>query len=266
MWIAILEVTNGIHAVNDLFQVQDLARRLGMSSPFAALVRFLQEGEFTAAGIDAPFSLPKSHMPAEGYRELLKHVSMMECERRPFPSGEGLLSQLIQLSSTELPHPRGRKIYRETEHGWIKQGVNVRSTTWNGPRGGAAFTAAALYLLGQVELPIWPWAANPAALRKTLVETFPAAQLKTWGLPCRGYNGVREDAKRVRQMIVQGIHEQTGVIFSDRIHTRLLDSADALDAVICALSAAALGTSCLESMPSATADVEVGLLCAKKQH
>jgi hypothetical protein len=133
VWIAILEVTNGIHAVNDLFQVQDLARRLGMSSPFAALVRFLQEGEFTAAGIDAPFSLPKAHMPAEGYRELLKHVSMMECGRRPFPSGGDLLSQLIQLSFTDLPHPRGRKIYRETEHGWIKQGVNVRSTTWNGP-------------------------------------------------------------------------------------------------------------------------------------
>lgn len=84
--------------------------------------------------------------------------------------------------------PTGKKLWRHTESEWQTRGVNVRSTLWNGPRGGAPFTVACLTLLHRTGRPIWPWCRDE---KNCLVEAFPAAQLRHWKLPFIGYNGVK---------------------------------------------------------------------------
>ena len=89
---------------------------------------------------------------------------------------------------------------RETEQLWRRRGINVRSTLWNGPRGGAPFTVASLTLLASVDRPVWPWSRAASGL---LVESFPAGQLRHWHLPHKAYDG--EDGRDTRASIIESI-------------------------------------------------------------
>jgi hypothetical protein len=224
VWVATLEARRGVLALADVRRVRELP---GVGAPFERLTELLRKGAYSAAGIDAPFSVPEARCPAGGHAALLAQVSSWECEGRPFATARTLLRHL--LPEVNLP---GVKEYRATEEGW---GVNVRSTTWAGARGGAAMTVACLTLLARARRPIWPFA--DASKPGLLVEAFPAAQLKTWRLPFFGYNGGEQAARAERQRMLQGLHDRIEINGNDSV---LLDSADALDAVLCAFAAIAV--------------------------
>ena len=237
VWIAQIEQTRRGLRLVDLRRVQDLT---GSEPPFARLARFLREAEFAVAGIDAPLAPPQGYFTGSR-AELLCAVRALPCGTRPFPRG----AQLVGLLAPALT-PRGRHVHRATEQVWRKRGVNVRSVLWNGPRGGAAFAAASLSLVADCGLAVWPWAAIEGG--KVLAETFPAAQLRTWGLPYFGYNGPATEARRRRQAIVDGL-ARAELAIPDALGTVLCASADALDSVLCALAARALSTGALAEPP-----------------
>jgi len=68
-----------------------------------------------------------------------------------------------------------------------------------------------------------------------LVEVFPAAQLNQWGLPFCGYAG--HAARPVREGIVAALESRIGI--SQDMQAEMLDSPDALDAVLASLGAMA---------------------------
>ena len=168
VWIA--EVQQGVSRSKlvGLKRVQELG---GDGPPFNRLVQYLRESDFDAAAIDAPFSIPAQYLPAGGHGTLLELVSSIKpIDGRPFPSAQQFVSCILSGRS-----PATKKPLRHTEAYWQEKGVNVRSTLWTGPRGGAAMTAAGLKLLHEVGRPLWPWQRSERGL---LVEAFPAAQLK----------------------------------------------------------------------------------------
>lgn len=219
VWLAAIDDTS----VLSLRRVQDLP---GDEHPFPRLARFLKEADFTACGIDAPFALPAAHM-LRGHAGLLKAVAKLPREGRPFAAGAILLAWAKERAALASAKPM-----RDTERHWRARGLNVRSTLWNGPRGGAAFTTACLTLLHAAGRPCYPWSD---AAQGVMLETFPMAQLKTWGLPYVGYDGATGAA--VRKTIVSGLAARLQLPAAARAHA--LASADALDAIVCALSARA---------------------------
>src|SRR5437899_2547466 len=70
VWIAVVEETGGMLRVASLRPVQKLE---GEDAPFLRLARFLGDGGFSAAGIDAPLSLPAKFVP-ESHAELLRQI------------------------------------------------------------------------------------------------------------------------------------------------------------------------------------------------
>jgi hypothetical protein len=82
-------------------------------------------------------------------------------------------NQLVALANSVSPMT-SLKPHRLCESYWAHRGVNVRSTLWNEPRGGAPLTAACLPLTAWTGLPCWPWWRHSPML----VEAFPAAQLR----------------------------------------------------------------------------------------
>jgi hypothetical protein len=94
-------------------------------------------------------------------------------------------------------------------------------------------------------------------IRSLLVEAFPAAQLSSWGLPQNSYNGSGADARSVRQKIIESMQMRKGLVFR-RAEDALavLDSADALDSVICAFAGKAVAEFRLHSEPSDAARLE----------
>jgi hypothetical protein len=243
VWIAQVAATRDGLALADIRRVQDLP---GDEAPFARLVRFLKDAEFDVAGIDAPLAPPA--LAAAGDRAaLLAAVGALPCEGRPFPTG----AQLLGLLAPALG-PRGRHVHRTTEQRWRKRGVNVRSVLWNGPRGGAPFAAASFALVAASGLPVWPWQA--ARGRRMLAETFPAAQLRTWGLPWFGYNGDTPAARRQRRIIVAALAVRLDI--APRFARQMRASADALDSVLCALAARAVSTDALADPPGAESAAE----------
>jgi hypothetical protein len=145
---------------------------------------------------------------------------------RPFASGAALIALACEVAALDQKKP-----YRDTERVWIERGVNTRSTLWNGPRGGAAFTAACLTLLARSKRPVWPWRCGAGML----VEAFPAAQLRHWGLTHRGYGKAEQSELRVE--ILDGLRRRLDFNASHR--ALMVESADALDAVIAAFGAMA---------------------------
>ena len=204
--------------------VQDLP---GGSHPFQRLAALLARGEYRAAGIDAPFALPARHMPVGGLPVLLQDVAQFPTGDRPFSEGQKLVAYGGANASLEE-----RKPMRKTEQFWRKRGVNVRSTLWDGPRGGAPFTVANLTLLAKVRRPVWPWCRAALGL---LVEAFPAGQLRHWKLPYKGYDG--PDGREARATIIKAVSSRAQIPGS--LRTLCRDSADALDAVLCLFSARA---------------------------
>ncbi|RYZ15122.1 MAG: DUF429 domain-containing protein [Alphaproteobacteria bacterium] len=218
VWIAALE---GPRLV-DLRPVQKLD---GDADPFDNLVALLGEGRYRAAAIDAPFCLPEAHMPAGGHAQLLRDIAKLPAaDDRPFPRGADLLAY----ATTHAPLA-SQKPARLTE----RQHHATRSTLWNGSRPGAPFAAACLTLLARSQRPIWPWADAPGML----VETFPAAQLKAWGLPNAGY--ADDEGRTVRAKIVTHLEESKHLMIAPTDRRELLRSADALDAVLAAFGAKA---------------------------
>ena len=124
------------------------------------------------------------------------------------------------------------KPLRHTEQLWKSRGLNVRSTLWDGPRGGAAFTVACLTLLAKAERPVWPWNYANHGL---LAEAFPACQLHQWTLPYSGYASSYPSPER--EAILERISSRIEI--PDRLGERCRCSADALDAVLCLFAAKA---------------------------
>ena len=242
VWIATVDADARMYRLRDLRAVQELP---GDGTPFNRLIALLQTDTFDAAGIDAPFSVPATYV-ADGHAGLLTTVGGCPCVDRPFPCASDFLAAV----APSLPPP-GKHIYRATERYWINQGVNTRSTVWAGARGGAPMTAACLCLLHRVGKDVWPWA--PAGRTPCLVEAFPAAQLKTWGLPCQQYNGRDAQARANRQAIIEDLEQR---LLLGEFRPRLLDSADALDAVVAAFAAIAVTMNLLAGVPGAEAGRE----------
>jgi len=206
-------------------------------APFGWLAKFLASRAVQAAAIDAPFSLMVRSADADlSGRQLWEAVVAVPHIGRPFPRGSDLLARF----RPDLP-PQGRKVFRDTEKFWRERGVNVRSTLWCGPRGGTPFAAACMALLAGHPGPVWPWqlaSDDPGAT--LLCEAFPAAQLKNWRLSHQKYNGHSPEARKVRVLTVEALAAEHGLVLDAAGRQKCLDSADALDAVVCAFSAAAV--------------------------
>jgi hypothetical protein len=218
VWIASLE---GLRLA-ELLPVQDLP---GRDAPFTRLTRLLGEGRFRAAGIDAPFALPARYMPPGGHAQLLKDVAdMPAADDRPFPRGVNL----VEYARTRAALCQAKPM-RETE----RQHGATRSALWNGARPGAPFAAACLTLLARAQRPVWPWTDRHGML----VEAFPAAQLRAWGLPSSNYSS--EEAAPVRAGILDYLEQHRHLLVDQASRAILLASADALDAVLAAFGARA---------------------------
>ena len=226
VWIAVVEDSNEKRQLVELIPVQSLD---GNEAPYDRLVKFLAAGDFEAAGIDAPFSLPLAHMPPGGHSELLQQVaSLPNGADRPFPLG----ASIVALGEAVAPKFQAKPL-RPTEAFWASKGVNTRSTMWNGPRGGAPFAAACLRLLELSGRPCWPWTTFQPGI---LCEAFPAAQLQHWRLPHRGYSG--SEGANVRASILAGLDERVRM---SSAHAQIAaENPDALDAIIAVFAAIAV--------------------------
>ena len=226
VWIA--EVTPSDHLLRlaSLMRVQELQ---GDGSPFARLAAFLSKRDFLAAAVDAPFSVPADFLSSAGHKGLLEGVAGLSV-LKSFPAAKTFADSIIASRPMAVPKP-----LRKTERAWQTNGVNVRSTLWAGPRGGAAMTAACLYLLSKTGCPLWPWCTEVPGL---LAEAFPAAQLKHWKLPFQRYNDQDELGAANRKTIVAFMESRW--LDLGEFKQKLLDSADAIDAVLCAFAAKAV--------------------------
>ena len=227
VWIATAKTGLGVGVMRlvDLRPVQHLP---GSAHPFERLVALLERGDYRAAAIDAPFSLPARHMPAGGSPTLLGDVERLPTQNRPFAKGADLVAYAQQNAPLKQNKP-----LRNTEQAWADKGVNIRSTLWDGPRGGAPFTVACLTLLARVGGPIWPWTHTSLGL---LVEAFPAGQLHDWELPHQGYakSGPSPDRDRILEDV-----SPRRIEIPDAMYRRCRSNADALDAVLCLFAAKA---------------------------
>lgn len=229
VWIA--EVAQErVLTLASLRRVQELP---GDEVPFHRLRALLAARQFNAAGIDAPFSLPSEYLGRASHRDLLTAVAAIpRPEGRFFPDARAFVDWLTAGRAIA-----NKKPLRQTERRWQKVGVNVRSTLWAGARGGAAMTSACLTILGETRCPIWPWNATGPGL---LVEAFPAAQLRHWGLPHQQYSGDELRARHNRKRTIEFVSEYIRI---EQNKYRIMgDSADALDAVVCAFAAIAVTT------------------------
>jgi hypothetical protein len=226
VWIAIVGDSGDGPRLTELMPIQALPRD---EPPFDRLVKLIAAGDFEAAAIDAPFSLPSAHMPPGGHPGLLRQVAALpDGPDRSFPLG----ASIVELGKTVAPIVQAKPL-RQTERDWMSKGVNTRSTMWNGPRGGAPFAAACLRLLERSRRPCWPWADFQPGI---LVEAFPAAQLHQWGLPHQGYS--ESQNAKVRASILASLSERLRM--SSRHAQVIVESADALDAVVAVFAGVAV--------------------------
>ena len=83
-----------------------------------------------------------------------------------------------------------------------------------------------------------------------VVEVYPAAALRQWGLPSRGYKS-KENLSNRRQLVEQMLTETSGWLEISTGHVDLcLQSDDALDSLIASLVARAAATCLVEEIPS----------------
>ena len=226
VWVATIENSDGLRLV-DLRMVQKLE---GNGSPFERLICLLGKGDFRAAAIDAPFSIPSQFIQnGRHHQDLLDKIDRIPHLGRPFPNGRRFISEV----TGQEPPLSPPKPLRLTERYWQTRGIPVRSTLWYTPRGGAPMTAACLKLLAQAHHPLWPWVEKEEGI---LIEAFPAAQLRVWNCPNNRYNGNTPGAEERRKEIYNTISER---INASGFESLVFASADALDAVICAFAAIA---------------------------
>lgn len=248
VYIAEVRLRQGRPLLSTLQTVQKLP---GQEQPFQRLVSLLKARDFNAAAIDAPFSVPCECLSCGGHKALLEQVAGIERKNRPFPVARDFVCRI--LAGRKMSN---KKPLRKTELAWSKKKINVRSTLWDGPRGGAAMTAACLTLLHYSQCPIWPW--HQASEPGLLVEAFPAAQLCHWGMEFEGYNGDSEKARLKRAKLVASLSELIEISDAS-LRKKIEESADALDAVLCAFAAIAVSTNRLSrsSMPSDEGEIAV---------
>jgi hypothetical protein len=247
--IAEVRIQQGRPLLSSLQTVQELQ---GQEEPFQRLVSLLEARDFNAAGIDAPFSVPYEYLPCGGHRALLEQVAGIERKKRPFPTAQDFVCRILagRSMSGKKPLRKTELAWNKPELAWNRKKINVRSTLWAGSRGGAAMTAACLTLLHQSQCPIWPW--HPSSEPGLLVEAFPAAQLCHWGMEFEGYNGDSPEALSKREKLVASISRLIEIP-DGSLRKKMEQSADALDAVLCAFAAIAVSTAPL-SRPSIPSD------------
>jgi hypothetical protein len=121
-------------------------------------------------------------------------------------------------------------------------------------------TSACLTLLHEAECPIWAWDRGGPGL---LVEAFPAAQLCHWRMSYQGYSKDKDDDTTfsTRKAIVSQLSNR---IRLSSFHKKLAESADALDAVLCAFAAFAVATDNLVHPPDANDPPDDGLIAVCK--
>lgn len=227
VWIASGGLSGASIELHGLARVQQLP---GDGHPFARLSRFLNEPSAGFAAIDAPFSLPSPWSPDP--EALWQAVSEFDREGRPFARGQHLVDYL----TPGIAEGDKKKVFRDTERYWQSRRVNVRSTVWNGPRGGAPFAVACMALLAAHKGPVWPF--RPDGRGVTLAEAFPAGQLAHWGLPHQKYDKSRD----TRAVILAALESRHGLVMQDGERELCHASPDALDAVVCLYGAAALAS------------------------
>jgi hypothetical protein len=214
-----------------LHHVRRVQQLSGSGDPFNRLAALLAAGNYQAAGIDAPFSVPGTFVRVVGgHAGLLKLVGTAQVVGRPFIRG----AEMVKLVAGVPPPLTPPKPLRAADAFWSKMGVNIRSPMWTGARPGAAMTAACLTLLHRAGRAMWPWSGVGPGL---LLEAFPAGQLETWGMPHEGYDGLSTAATATRRTIIGGLASRLRL---GSWSTTLLASTDALDSVICAFAAIAV--------------------------
>ena len=253
IYIARVSIQQGQRFLSSLQTVQELP---GEGEPFQRLVSLLKAKDFDAAAIDAPFSVPREYLPRGGHQALLEQVAGIERPKNwPFPAAQDFVCRIVSGRAT-----LGKQPLRECERAWRKKSINVRSTLWAGPRGGAAMTAACLTLLHETGNPIWPW--HHAGEPGLLVETFPAAQLRHWGWKHVAYDGDKEERRSNRGKLVASVSKLIGIP-DGSLRQKMEQSADALDAVLCACAAIAVSTGALPQLlepPDAPDEGQIAVL------
>ena len=83
------------------------------------------------------------------------------------------------------------------------------------------------------------------------VEVYPAAALRTWGLPWKGYKGPGPEKRKKRAEIVAGLAEKAAswLTRSEEVRCRCRESDDMLDALVAALVARAAAIGWCEPIP-----------------
>jgi predicted nuclease with RNAse H fold len=224
VWLAELRGRASRPSVARLLPVQRLP---GEGTAWQRVVAVVGAGDFDCCGIDAPLALPRAVW--RGSREeLLRRIAALPCPSQPFPRG----ADLVRAVAGQPPPLVPPKPLRACEALWRSRGVNVRSTVWDGPRSGAALTAACLALAVGCERPQWPYDGAPSGC---IAEAFPTAQLRAWGLPHQRYDGAA--GAPVRASIVAAL---AGRVELGTHAAAALASADALDAVLAAVCATAV--------------------------
>jgi hypothetical protein len=105
---------------------------------------------------------------------------------------------------------------------------------------------------------MWPWDQKGPGL---LVEAFPAAQLCQWKMPFQGYGKDTDAAASTRKMLVSRLSTR---IVVNSFAKKLEESADALDAVLCAFAAFAVTTNNLADSANANCAPDEGLIAVCK--
>ncbi len=231
VWMAIGKTNGPWIELEDLFPIQQLSPDSRLP-PFERLSEFLNR-ELVYAAIDAPFCVPFRWLGNVDPEFIWNKAAGFAHTNRAFGRG----SELIAALAAHLA-PRGNKDLRESERYWQSRGINVRSSMWAGPRGGAPFAVACMALLSKHQGPIWPFRAEGKGA--LVIEAFPAAQLRHWKLPHLAYNGHSERAIANRAIILTALEREHQLKIGPP-HRRLCQtSADSLDAVICMFAANAV--------------------------
>ena len=232
VWIAVVEKQATGGSLTSLQRVQQLP---GQGRPFARLAGWLAEGGFSAAAIDAPFSVPywlfrQGLSDHDRLRAAINELPVNAAQ--DFPTGNAFITCVTASIQFQFTKP-----LRVTESYWRGRGVNTRSTVWAGARPGAPFASACVKLLANASRPVWPWCGSEGI---PLVEAFPAAQLRHWGLPYAQYNGLAGQAMENRRAIVADLTANRGLQVAKTFQATLEADADALDAVLSSYAARAV--------------------------
>jgi predicted nuclease with RNAse H fold len=233
VWIAEIIAAEAGLELRSLCPVQALT---GDGTPFERLTARLSAPDVQVVAIDAPLGIAAHAMPPGGFTAMVELLTQPEPDsNRPFPRGSTVVCRLLGDDAGY-----GEKRYRPVTQAWRDRGLNLRSPLWAGPRGGAPLLAAGLQLVSAAGLTVWPMGASPGADLAlvpvgAVVEGYPAGQLAVWGLPHTRYNPSTPVARAIRKTLVNAI--ETHVILAPVFAAAMVECADALDAVLCAVGA-----------------------------